>query len=100
MDLSELATADTPVLTVSATDGDSGLNGEITYRLLSSPLQGFYIQADSGKMVRVWQQRSQHERLTVLQPRPSFLCTTLIHFSKTQLSGLILMFIPGMFPLK
>lgn len=51
VDLSELAPADTLVLSVSATDRDSGLNGKITYRLLSSPLQGFYIQADSGKMV-------------------------------------------------
>lgn len=95
VDLWELATADTLVLTVSATDRDSGLNGEITYRLLSSPLQGFYIQPDSGKMVD-----TGHERSTVLQPRPPFLRRTRIHFSKTQLSGLILMFIPGMFPLK
>lgn len=51
VDLSELAGADTLVLTVSATDRDSGANGQVTYRLLSSPLQGFYIQADSGKMV-------------------------------------------------
>lgn len=51
VDLSELATADTLVLSVTATDEDSGLNGEVTYRLLSSPLQGFHIQADSGKMV-------------------------------------------------
>lgn len=56
VDLSELAAAHTLVLSVSATDRDSGLNGEITYRLLSSPLQGFYIQADSGKTVRVRQQ--------------------------------------------
>lgn len=41
--------ADTLVLSVSATDRDSGLNGKITYRLLSSPLQGFYIQPDNGK---------------------------------------------------
>lgn len=50
VDLSELAPADTLVLSVSATDRDSGPNGEITYRLLSSPLQGFYVQAHSGKM--------------------------------------------------
>lgn len=50
VDLSESAAADTLVLSVSATDRDSGPNGEVTYRLLSSPLQGFYIQADSGKM--------------------------------------------------
>lgn len=49
VDLSEMATADTLVLSVSATDRDSGLNGEITYRLLSSPLQGFHVQPDSGE---------------------------------------------------
>lgn len=49
VDLSEMAGADTLVLSVSATDRDSGLNGEITYRLLSSPLQGFHVQPDSGK---------------------------------------------------
>lgn len=47
--MSELVPADTLVLSVSATDRDSGLNGEISYRLLSSPLQGFYIQPDNGK---------------------------------------------------
>lgn len=62
VDLSELVAADTLVLSVSATDRDSGLNGEITYRLLSSPLQGFYIQADSGKTVRA---RQQHCRRPV-----------------------------------
>ena len=48
MELPELASARTLVLTVSATDRDSGLNGKVTYRLLSSPLQGFYIHADNG----------------------------------------------------
>lgn len=48
VEMSELASAETLVLTVSATDRDSGLNGKITYRLLSSPLQGFYIQPDTG----------------------------------------------------
>ena len=49
MELSELVPADTLVLSVPATDKDSGLNGKIAYRLLSSPLQGFYIQPDNGK---------------------------------------------------
>uniref|UniRef100_A0A3Q1HYB0 Protocadherin-16 n=1 Tax=Anabas testudineus TaxID=64144 RepID=A0A3Q1HYB0_ANATE len=40
----------TLVLSVSATDRDSGLNGIISYRLLSSPLQGFYIQPDNGSV--------------------------------------------------
>lgn len=49
MQLSESVLADTLVLTVSATDRDDGLNGKVTYRLLSSPLQGFYIQPENGK---------------------------------------------------
>lgn len=49
VELSELVSADMLVVSVSATDRDSGLNGRITYRLLSSPLQGFYIQPDNGK---------------------------------------------------
>ncbi|XP_059190480.1 protocadherin-23 [Centropristis striata] len=50
VELSELVSADTLVLSVSATDRDSGLNGKITYRLLSSPLQGFYIEPDNGSV--------------------------------------------------
>uniref|UniRef100_UPI0037E8A37A protocadherin-23 n=1 Tax=Semicossyphus pulcher TaxID=241346 RepID=UPI0037E8A37A len=50
VELSELVSADTLVLSVSATDRDSGLNGKITYRLLSSPLQGFYIQPENGSV--------------------------------------------------
>lgn len=49
VELSELVLANTLVLTVSATDQDAGLNGRVTYRLLSSPLQGFYIQPENGK---------------------------------------------------
>lgn len=49
MQLSELVLADTLVLTVSATDRDDGLNGKVTYRLFSPPLQGFYIQPENGK---------------------------------------------------
>lgn len=49
MELSELVSADTFVLSVSATDRDSGPNGKITYRLLSSPLQGFYMEPENGK---------------------------------------------------
>lgn len=44
-----MVSADTLVLSVHAADRDSGLNGKITYRLLSSPLQGFYIHPDNGK---------------------------------------------------
>lgn len=51
VELSELVSADTLVVSVSATDRDSGLNGIISYRLLSSPLQGFYIHPDNGKNI-------------------------------------------------
>ncbi|KAM9857018.1 protocadherin-23 [Aulostomus maculatus] len=50
VELSELVPADTFVLTVSATDVDSGVNGKVTYRLLSSLLQGFYIHPDNGSI--------------------------------------------------
>ncbi|XP_049428541.1 protocadherin-23 [Epinephelus fuscoguttatus] len=50
VELSELVSADTLVLSVSATDRDSGLNGKITYRLLSSPLQGFYMEPENGSV--------------------------------------------------
>ncbi|XP_069545867.1 protocadherin-23 [Brachyistius frenatus] len=50
VELSELVSAETLVVSVSATDRDSGLNGQISYRLLSSPLQGFYIQPDNGSV--------------------------------------------------
>lgn len=49
MELSELVTEDVFVVSLTATDKDSGLNGNISYRLLSSLLQGFYIQPDTGK---------------------------------------------------
>ncbi|XP_042340233.1 protocadherin-23 [Plectropomus leopardus] len=50
VELSELVSTDTLVLSVSATDRDSGLNGKITYRLLSSPLQGFYMEPEKGSV--------------------------------------------------
>lgn len=50
VELSELIPAETSVISVSATDRDSGPNGEVTYRLLSSPLQGFYILPDQGSV--------------------------------------------------
>ncbi|KAF7223485.1 protocadherin-23 isoform X2 [Nothobranchius furzeri] len=50
VELSELVTAGSLVVSVSAIDRDSGLNGNISYRLLSSPLQGFYIQQDTGSI--------------------------------------------------
>ncbi|XP_058496874.1 protocadherin-23 [Solea solea] len=50
VELSELVSADTLVVSVSAVDRDSGLNGKISYRLFSSPLQGFYILAENGSI--------------------------------------------------
>ncbi|KAM3864775.1 protocadherin-23 [Diretmus argenteus] len=50
VELSELVSASTLVVSVSATDRDSGLNGKVTYRLLSSPLQGFHIEPDNGSV--------------------------------------------------
>lgn len=49
VELSESIPADTFVLSVSATDRDSGFNSKVTYRLLSSLSQGFYIHPDNGK---------------------------------------------------
>uniref|UniRef100_A0A665V6F0 Protocadherin-16 n=1 Tax=Echeneis naucrates TaxID=173247 RepID=A0A665V6F0_ECHNA len=37
------------VVTVTATDRDSGDNGKITYRVMSSTQEGFYIDANNGK---------------------------------------------------
>ncbi|KAI4901849.1 hypothetical protein NFI96_034596 [Prochilodus magdalenae] len=48
--LPELTSADTFVVAVTATDKDSGLNGKLSYRLLSSPMKGFYIDADNGSI--------------------------------------------------
>ncbi|KAK5865746.1 hypothetical protein PBY51_019991 [Eleginops maclovinus] len=50
VEMSELVSAGAFVLSVSATDRDSGLNGKINYRLLSSPLQGFHIDPDNGSI--------------------------------------------------
>ncbi|KAL1023495.1 hypothetical protein UPYG_G00041480 [Umbra pygmaea] len=46
----ELSPANTLILTVSATDRDSGVNGKLSYRLLLSPLHGFYIHPDNGSV--------------------------------------------------
>lgn len=36
------------VVTVTATDRDSGENGKITYRVMSSTQEGFYIDPNNG----------------------------------------------------
>lgn len=38
------------VITVTATDRDSGENGKITYRVMSSTQEGFYIDPNNGKL--------------------------------------------------
>ncbi|XP_061102894.1 protocadherin-23 [Conger conger] len=48
--LPELSSADTFVLALSATDRDSGPNGRVSYRLLTSPLKSFYIHAENGSL--------------------------------------------------
>lgn len=48
--LPEWTPADSYVMTVSANDRDSGQNGNISYRLLSSPMTGFYIDAENGSV--------------------------------------------------
>lgn len=37
------------VVTVTATDRDSGENGKITYRVISSTQEGFYTDPNNGK---------------------------------------------------
>ncbi|KAJ8399247.1 hypothetical protein AAFF_G00412850 [Aldrovandia affinis] len=46
----ELSAVDTLVLALSATDRDSGPNGRVSYRLLTSPSKGFYINAENGSV--------------------------------------------------
>ncbi|XP_058887587.1 protocadherin-23 isoform X1 [Acipenser ruthenus] len=48
--LAELTPRDTFVLALSTTDRDSGLNGEVSYRLLSSASKGFYISLKNGSL--------------------------------------------------
>ncbi|KAK6493966.1 protocadherin-23-like [Huso huso] len=48
--LAELTPKDTFVLALSTTDRDSGLNGEVSYRLLSSASKGFYISLKNGSL--------------------------------------------------
>lgn len=43
-----------PVITVTATDRDSGENGKVTYRVLSSTRDGFYIDPKNGIMPSVY----------------------------------------------
>ncbi|TRY99245.1 hypothetical protein DNTS_022810, partial [Danionella cerebrum] len=46
--LPEHSPAGSPVITVTATDRDSGENGKVTYQLLSSTRDGFYVDPKNG----------------------------------------------------
>lgn len=46
--LAEHSPPGTPIITVTATDQDSGENGRVTYRLISSSKEGFYIDSSNG----------------------------------------------------
>lgn len=48
--VSEHLPAGSPVITVTATDRDSGENGKITYRVKSSTRGAFYIDPSNGKI--------------------------------------------------
>lgn len=47
--LPEHTAAGNAVVTVTATDRDSGENGKITYRVMSSTEEGFFIDPNNGK---------------------------------------------------
>lgn len=38
------------IVTLTATDRDSGDNGKITYRVMSSTQEGFYIDPNNGRL--------------------------------------------------
>ncbi|XP_036379751.1 protocadherin-16-like [Megalops cyprinoides] len=48
--LSEHSPPGSPVITVTATDRDSGENGKVTYRVMSSSRDGFYINPNNGTL--------------------------------------------------
>lgn len=50
MTVSEHLPAGSAVITVTATDRDSGDNGKITYRVMSSTRGVFYIDPSNGKV--------------------------------------------------
>uniref|UniRef100_A0AAY4EM86 Protocadherin-16 n=1 Tax=Denticeps clupeoides TaxID=299321 RepID=A0AAY4EM86_9TELE len=54
-----------PVITVTATDRDSGDNGRITYRLMSSTRDGFYIDPKNGTLFISQQAGFEPERPSV-----------------------------------
>ncbi|XP_053500578.1 protocadherin-16 isoform X2 [Ictalurus furcatus] len=63
--LAEHSPPGTPVITVTATDRDSGENGRVTYRLISSSKEGFYIDSSNGTLFISQKAAFDPERPTV-----------------------------------
>ncbi|XP_026994718.2 protocadherin-16 [Tachysurus fulvidraco] len=63
--LAEHSLPGTPVITVTATDRDSGENGRVTYRLISSSKEGFYIDSSNGTLFISQKAEFNPERPTV-----------------------------------
>ncbi|MBN3320699.1 PCD16 protein, partial [Atractosteus spatula] len=54
-----------PVVTVTATDRDSGKNGKVTYRVMSSSRDGFYIDPSNGTLFISQEAKFDPDRLAV-----------------------------------
>lgn len=48
-DIPEFTGSGVKILTVTATDADSGINSVLTYNLIVNPTGGFYIDPNTGK---------------------------------------------------
>ncbi|XP_023681833.1 protocadherin-16-like isoform X1 [Paramormyrops kingsleyae] len=66
--LPEYSAPGSSVITVTATDRDSGENGKVTYRVMSSTLDGFYIDASNGTLFinQKAEFDSEHPSITVV----------------------------------
>lgn len=53
--MSEHQGAGSALITLTATDRDSGENGKITYRVMSSTKGAFFIDPNNGKKVSIFQ---------------------------------------------
>lgn len=56
------------VVTVTATDRDSAENGKITYRVMSSTQEGFYIDPNNGRQPRIPLRNIVTRLISVLLP--------------------------------
>ncbi|KAM9729569.1 protocadherin-16 [Menidia menidia] len=63
--LPEHTPAGSAVITVTATDRDSGENGKITYRVMSSTQEGFYVDPNNGTLFINHRAEFDPERLSV-----------------------------------